>query len=223
MSSKKVDQNAKAPSKKAKPPKSSDHKEALSGPEKTNLAQLEGTIGNGFFSFMSVGLALDQINVNKLYRASATTFAEYCQKRWDITDRYAYRQIEAAKCMRSLKDEFSSSDKVLPLNEAQIRPIYEGFDKPTGWIKAWKKVLDATGGKEITAEKVARVVNQMQGKPAKKDKPSKQAEQSIPKKMLKAVTEAIDKALRKRKGADGQYFRKVLEEIKGLIDRKSVV
>jgi len=216
----KEDQVVKGRSKKAKTPQPT---EAVVKPEPKpaeKLAELEQTISRGFASFVEVGLALMQINDKELYKSVAKNFADYCLQRWGMTDRYAYRLIAAANCMLTLRKEFPKG-KPLPINEAQIRPMCDGFDKPTKWIKAWQKVLKSTKGKPITAEKVEQVVNSMLGKPAEKKHPDQQTGKSLPNKMLRKVVGLINKALAKRQGANGQFYKSILEEIRSLIQDRS--
>lgn len=220
-STKKAKQTSKVPSKKTKTPKQPDASAKLSAEESERLVSLEATIREGLADFVNIGLALMQINDNRLYRATAETFADYCLKRWGITDRYAYRKINGAKCMLALREEFASSEDVLPINEAQIRPIYEGYDKPTDWIRAWKQVLKDTGGKEIVAERVQAVVDRMLKKPAKKHDSAKPTGESIPGRMLQKVMEVIDQALSKKRGANGQYFRSILGQLRQLIQNRT--
>ena len=52
----------------------------LSTQEQTALAQLEGTIRDGWHGFVTVGEALLTIRDQRLYRAAHRTFGDYCEQ-----------------------------------------------------------------------------------------------------------------------------------------------
>jgi hypothetical protein len=62
----------------------------------TRLTELEDVIQRGMDTFVEVGAALFEIRDDRLYRASHTTFEDYCQERWGMSRRHANRTIEAA-------------------------------------------------------------------------------------------------------------------------------
>ncbi len=53
------------------------------------LADLEAVIGRGLDTFVEVGLALGAIHERRLYRATHSTFEDYCRERWGMDRTYA--------------------------------------------------------------------------------------------------------------------------------------
>jgi len=65
--------------------------------ELSALAECEEIVERGMASFIEVGNALLRIRHERLYRVEFGTFQEYCEARWQMTDRHARRMIEAAE------------------------------------------------------------------------------------------------------------------------------
>lgn len=136
-----------------------EKKEALTKEQAVALAKHEGVIEEHLADFRKIGLALKAILDGRLYRETHTDFDDYCEERWNFSGSHARRLIEAADCMGVLEKEISPTGekRVLPRNEAQIRALTEAQENPNKWAKAWLKVLKATEGKSITAEKIKEV------------------------------------------------------------------
>jgi len=130
--------------------------------EITQLKQCEIRIELGINVFMEVGDALLSIRDNRLYRATHSTFEEYCQERWGIERRRAYQLISAAQVIRNVQDDMSvnrGSHSVI--SERQVRPL-TGLD-PTTQRDIWAQVLKENPEGGITGPKVQEVVNRMMG------------------------------------------------------------
>lgn len=136
--------------------------EGLKAEESQLLMTCENTLKMHLGGFWPMGGALRTISEDRLYRENFKTFEEYCSGKWHLSDKHVYRLIKAATCMDKLKAEV---DKDLPTSESQVRELLS-CKEPDDWVKAWKKVLKATGGKGVTAEKVAEAVAKVLGKEA---------------------------------------------------------
>src|SRR6266446_4507724 len=75
----------------------------LTPEEATNLGNHERTIKNTRGAFVTCGKALEAIRDGKLYRAEYPTFEKYCEGKWGWKRAHAYRLIEAAEIVDSLK------------------------------------------------------------------------------------------------------------------------
>lgn len=93
----------------------------LSGKEISTLRKCEAVIEKGLSTFREVGQALLQIKEQSLHRSDYTTFADYCEQRWNFTRQRAYQLIAAVKvgkeCQQavdknspSLQDEYASRE-----------------------------------------------------------------------------------------------------------------
>lgn len=111
----------------------------LTSAEVDFLGQLEDTVAAGLHSFIEVGQALMSIRDNRLYRATHSTFEDYCADRWGITDRRARQMIEA-----------SQIGTMVPVqNERQARALAQ---VPEGdRAEVWRDALDRTDGKPTAA------------------------------------------------------------------------
>lgn len=69
----------------------------LSKVEKSALSECEEIVERGLVSFVEVGNALLRIRNERLYRSEFGTFQEYCEARWQMSDRHAGRMIDAAE------------------------------------------------------------------------------------------------------------------------------
>jgi len=119
----------------------------LTKTEKKVLQAAEEAIKQGNLGSVEIGLALQSIQSNNLYRAGGRSFPLYCRERWNLGEKYAYRLIGAAQVFEKLK---SSGVKPLPLNEAQIRTLVP-FGKKFA-ASLWKEVLKQTDNKPTAAE-----------------------------------------------------------------------
>lgn len=191
---------------------------ALNAAEEFKLNEFERIIELNIGGFMLVGRALKAISDQKLYRAKFTRFQDYCHARWGLSDKHAYRLIEAYTCVDKLQKELVSpiGETRFPIHESQVRPLTPLV--PEKQVKAWQQVLKACKGKPITADEVQNVVDKMQGQPGKvkatKSKTkSKKAEQKLVK-IDELVTEALEEDESKLTVAG---LKKILEKIQKMI------
>lgn len=186
--------------------------------EKGALERLETTIRSGLASFVEVGRALRQINVERLYREEDETFEDYCERRWDMSRQHGYRLIKAAECFDSLQSGLPKG-ALLPRNESQLRPLEDL--KPGLWVTAWKQVLAESSGVKVTGDVVEKVVRKLGGR----SKPSKaatrkKAQAKVPTKTVANIVEVAEEALERPKASVAE-LRKVLEDIRDRLKRLS--
>lgn len=128
-----------------------DQLDILNGDERVELADCESVIERGLETFVEVGQALLRIRDNRLYRESGT-FEEYCQERWQMERRHAYRLMDAA----SVVENVSNWTQTAPANEAQARPLTEL--EPEAQRLAWEIVKETAPEGKVTAAHVKSVV-----------------------------------------------------------------
>jgi len=195
---------------------------ALSVAEELKLEQYENAIRQGLGGFMLAGKALKAIQDEKLYRAKSDTFENYCRKQWGLSDKYAYRLIEAYTVATHLQSELKNSpigETRLPINESQVRPL--GALEPEQQIKAWQQVLKNCKGEPITADEVQAVVDTMRGNTPKPPIPQPKAELKKASTKLvkigKLVADALEEDDSKLTVAS---LKQVLEQIQKLVGPK---
>jgi len=178
-------------------------------------------VSSGSLSPVCERSKLKAIQDEKLYRAKFTKFEDYCRTRWGLSDKHAYRLIDAYTCVNTLQKELVSpiGEVRFPTNESQVRPLTALV--PEKWVKAWQRVLKACKGKPTTAVEVEEVVNEMLGKPGKKDtaQPNasgKKAEQKLVK-IGKLVTKVLEEDESK---LTVPALKAILEQIQKMIGAK---
>lgn len=135
--------------------------EVLTVEETQNLQEQEGRIEQGFrLFFAEVGDALRCIQEGRLYRASFSSFEDYCRDRWQIGRTYAYRLIEAAKTVSLLR----SAGAPEPQNERQVRELLQLKD-PQLQIEAWLEAVETSNGNPAS-QQVQEVVSQIKAQKA---------------------------------------------------------
>lgn len=142
--------------------------ESLTELELSDLARCELIIERGLSTFIGVGNALAEIRNRRLYRATHKTFEDYCREHWQLSRIHAYRMIEAAQVTENLlpignKLQSISKDNHFPLptTESQARPLTAL--SPKRQREVWGRILEETGGKDITAAKVEKAVKVLTG------------------------------------------------------------
>ncbi|MCK5097442.1 MAG: hypothetical protein KAR45_05030 [Desulfobacteraceae bacterium] len=158
----------------------------LTDTEQVRLQECEQVIKKGFNTFIEVGEALAEIRDNRLYRETHKEFKKYFKDVWDLSESYAYRQIDGAQTVKFLKTKtrqlasFPKENLPLPINEAQTRPLTRL--KPDDQVKAWGVVvdilIDGPPGGKLTAALINKVVKGVRGDVVKRkiDKTKKQVE-----------------------------------------------
>jgi hypothetical protein len=211
---------------------------ALSAQETQYLAMLEATIKNGLGIFWKVGEALAEIRDRRLYRQEYSTFAEYCEKKWNFSSRRAYQLIESAEVAKDVEKALPSgngkSGSMLPLsderqnvnhgshlNERQTRalasaprarrgPILKAAVKtaPNGKLTAAHIRSVAQTAKETKAKTVGAIVKAHLAKPAPKPVSSNEALQRHEQRIAEDL-----KAIQSQK-----LYRKVAESFEDYLD-----
>ena len=128
----------------------------LTADESTDLDRLEVTIERGLRTFNEVGNALVAIRTGRLYRQTFASFEEYCEARWGLMRRHAYRLIDAANVVGNLSA--GPTGHILPTSERQARPL-TSLD-PDQQQAAWSVVVDTAPNGKITTAHVAQVVEE---------------------------------------------------------------
>jgi hypothetical protein len=107
----------------------------LSASERRRLTALEDVVTKGDrVSYLEVGLALQEIRDGRLYRATHSTFEDYCQDTWDWGRSRADKQIRAA----TVVVELGAAASTLP-NESIAREL--GKIKDQGQrAKVWTRL-----------------------------------------------------------------------------------
>lgn len=168
----------------------------LTQEEQQLLEQSEKTIKAGLGQFVEVGKALSEIDVHQLYRLEFDTFKDYCRQRWGMSDKYAYRLINAAKCVTVLKEKLTAQNvSTFPANEYQVRPLL-GLD-PEKWPDAWQNVLKNTAGEQITSDCIEGVVDELAGKPKSKKHGTPKVKLEKAEKKLQEIAVLVSKGLEK--------------------------
>jgi hypothetical protein len=130
----------------------------VTGESKRKLKQCEDSIRQNEKGVFFTGRNLAMINNEKLYKADGfTAFPDYCRARWGMSDKHAYRLIDAALCYDVLADHQTDKPWVLPRNESQIRPLIKVDEKE--WVASWEKVMAKFGTTPFTAEDINQLLH----------------------------------------------------------------
>ena len=113
------------------------------------LAELTATAKKGLVAFAEVGLALEAIRTEELWRLEAATWAAWCEATLKLTDRRVAQLVEAATTARMLVEVGLRA----PTTERAVREL-AGLPAETAAVVWQEAVSDAEGG-DPTAEQVA--------------------------------------------------------------------
>lgn len=121
--------------------------------ERDRLAELEAVVERGLEAFVEMGLALEAIRDERLYRETHATFEAYCKERWDFQRRYGDRLIGGARVAQLV------SPIGLIANEAQARELLpllraEGEDA----VREVFRILSDEYGDKLTAKLITESV-----------------------------------------------------------------
>ncbi len=119
----------------------------LSIRDRDELAQHEAAIERGLKTFIDVGLRLAAVRDKRLYRDQYGTFEEYCEQRWNFSDRRARQLIDAADMVAALP-----IGTIVPVTESQARQL-SGLT-PDDAAEVMRLAHRETGGK-VTAAAIA--------------------------------------------------------------------
>jgi hypothetical protein len=116
------------------------------------FSKCEATIGAHAGGFVAVGVALEAIRCNALYKlAGFKTFDDYCEARWSFGRARASQLIKAATVVNNC----NSAMLPPPANEGQAREL--GKLEPEQQIAVWRSISKKPAEK-ITAKVVAKAV-----------------------------------------------------------------
>jgi hypothetical protein len=119
---------------------------AARSPEE-QFAECERVITGGLKTFIETGEALAWISEARLYLLGGyQTFADYCERRWDMSKSRAYQLISAAEVVAALP-----AGGPVPSNEAQARELAQVPD-PEERAAAWQEAVQESGGKPTAAQ-----------------------------------------------------------------------
>ena len=189
--------------------------ELLNIEERNELERCEVVIKQGLQTFVEVGQALMLIRDKRLYRAEYGTFENYCNEKWNLSQRHVNRLVGSSEVVSNL-----GPMGLKPKTERQARPLTKV--EPELQTEVWQETVNRHGD-NITAKKVEEVVKDFQPlndelKQAKKE-PMFAAE--TPEELLKKAKEvAKQRAAEKRE----KIYKKgstpnVPAEDKALIER----
>jgi hypothetical protein len=128
----------------------------LSENEHDVLQQCEEILEKGLRTFFEVGNALLRIRQARLYRATHSTFEQYCHERWNMGRSYAWRVIGAAERLKLLP---SDNNLPRPANEFQIRPFLK--IAPEEFPKAWKRAVRTAKEGKVTPSIAQEVIHRL--------------------------------------------------------------
>ena len=108
---------------------------------------------------------LRRIRDRKSYRDEYPTFEKFVEALWDYGRTYAYRLI----CAAEIFSELSKVSKILPQNEAQVRPL---LTVPAGKLQeVWQRVEKEAQQSSLTADMIKKAAEPFQAKAAAKTGP----------------------------------------------------
>lgn len=119
----------------------------------TALAECEAIIERGLATFIEVGRALLTIRDDRLYRATHSSFEDYCRERWGFSRVHAHRQIEAAKLAALLPTGNAPTSERAA---RELAPLLRDAGEEAV-VEVWRQ-LRSEHGPKVTAEKVRGAV-----------------------------------------------------------------
>lgn len=135
--------------------------------ESARLVTLEKTIQRGLSNFIEVGEALAEVRdtyKGRFDKLGYKNFEDYCQVKWGLKQTHAYRMMDAAAAVASLK---SSPIGELPAKESQARPLTKLSD-PAQQREAWSCAVESSKTGKPTAREVEVAVERVRALPETK-------------------------------------------------------
>jgi protein gp37 len=84
-----------------------------------------------------------------------STFEDYCEQRWELTDRHARHLIGAA----AFGDLVGRNNCSVPSRESHIRPLLARLEQDDDRIAVWRDVMASTNGAKIKAADVDHAIS----------------------------------------------------------------
>jgi hypothetical protein len=126
-----------------------------------SLENHERVIENARRSFVAMGQALLAIRTERLYAGEFSTFADYCDARWDISEAYANRVINAALVA------IEATPIGVEINsEAVARELVGLTNEPDMLRQVWDEATRRAAGGRVTAALVKEVRKSLEPPPA---------------------------------------------------------
>lgn len=178
--------------------------------ERVALAECEAVIERGFQTFYEVGLALQKVRDEELFRiAGYRSFRQYVEQRWTQGKSHAYRLIDAAEVVENL----SPRGDRLPVDEKQVRPLVRL--EPEQQREAWKIAVDQSKTGSPTYREVNDVVRtQFENRPSVADEAAERRANEAEERAREA-NERAKELLRERREAE--------ERVEGLLKERDEV
>jgi hypothetical protein len=135
--------------------------EILSDIPHNDISLLTQRIKRSFLDYVRQGIMLDAVRRYRLYKRQYRDFAEYCKLALGRSPFYCKRIIQAAEiCLRLIRAKF----KILPTSVAQALPLVK-FAKVDEYGDSqlqdkWQTVLGNFPPQNITAAKIAEVLDE---------------------------------------------------------------
>jgi hypothetical protein len=130
----------------------------LTKKEKQALTECEGVIEAGLHKFLEVGTALLKIRDGRLYRATHTTFDDYCRERWCITRGHAYSIMQAVE----IAENVQSQDLPMPANTDQMLALRNV--PPEEQAEVYREAIESAPGGNVTAAHIRSIANRKLGR-----------------------------------------------------------
>ena len=130
----------------------------LSAAELELRQRLERTVGGAFYH---AGLALEQIQKQRLYRSTHSDFESYCLDTFDFSRDSAYLKIGAARVYHNLLHCLPTNCQqslILPTKEGQLRPIVKANLRKLEQITVWQNAVSMATRKIPSSSVVAEAV-----------------------------------------------------------------
>lgn len=127
---------------------------------RSELAEHERVIARGLKTFVEVGSALMDIRDARLYREDYATFEDYCQQRWNMTDRRARQLMDAASTVQAIEE----TGTTVPATESQAREL-SGLEPE---LAAEVMTKAAESGEKVTAARIREIREQVAPRPVAK-------------------------------------------------------
>jgi len=186
--------------------------------EQRRLFELEMVIKTDLAAFLRVGAALAEIKVRELYRGDAFSFEEYLKGKWGMGQSQGYRLIDSHTVVESLKS--SPIGELLPINEAQVRPLTKFKDNPEILADIWTRVVGSSVQGKITAKLVQDAVFAVTGEREKEKVRAKRAKVDQNTQLgdeFKAAFDTFMEAIAKAKAA-GDSQEAIIEYLEAAIE-----
>lgn len=129
--------------------------------DRERFSQLNGIVETGIRASLEAGFALKEIRSRKLYRAGGyRSWSAYCKALLRLTSSHINRLIGHAEILLVLREaKLPANDKgdpVLPLNEAQTRPLTR-LESPEAVVNVWRTAVVVFRTK-LTAKNIKTLV-----------------------------------------------------------------